>query len=639
MAHESFEDEQVARLLNDGFVPVKVDREERPDVDAVYMTVCQMLNGHGGWPLTVVLTPELEPYFAGTYFPRASRAGRIGMLDLLPRLEELWRERRDDVLTSATEITRALEQATSVPPGDAPGDDEIAAAVRTLAARFDDEHGGFGDAPKFPSPHVIGFLLRAWERSGDEALLGMVTVTLRGMERGGIHDRLAGGFHRYSTDAEWRLPHFEKMLYDQALLSLAFTEAWQATRDDAFEDTARRTLDYVLDELADPSGGFHSAEDADSEGEEGKYYVWTIPELAAALPDPADLELAIDAFDVEPEGNYRDEATGRRAGGNVLLGVRDPDALAERHGIEGAELADRLSRIRGRLRRARDRRVRPERDDKILADWNGLAIAALARAGRVFDVPRYVEAAARAATFVEEQLRDDRGRRQHRWRGGDAAVPALADDLAFAAWGDIELYQASYDPGWLAAAVALLEELIERYEAPGGGFFQTAHDVDATLVRVRESADGALPSANSVAALALLHAARLTGRADLEAAARRTLGGLGGRVRASPAGHAAFLQAVQFALGPTAEVVVTGPRDDERTAEFLAPLRHGFHPRVVGLRRPDDDELAEELAAVAPFTVALAGDAGAPAAFLCRDHVCERPRTDPVELQSALEEV
>jgi uncharacterized protein YyaL (SSP411 family) len=640
MAHESFEDEQVARLLNDGFVPVKVDREERPDVDSVYMTVCQMMNGHGGWPLTVVLTPQLEPFFAGTYFPRASRGGRIGMLDLLPRLEELWRARRSDVDASAREITRALREATSVPPGTAPGTDEIAAAVRALVARFDEVNGGFGGAPKFPSPHVLGFLLRVWEASADERLLGMVTDTLHAMRQGGIHDQLAGGFHRYSTDAEWRLPHFEKMLYDQALIALAYTEAWQATGDEVLADTARRTLDYVLNELTDPAGGFQSAEDADSDGEEGKYYVWTEAQLATALSGTADLELAIDAYGFEPEGNYREEATGRREGANVLLRTGDPESLATRHGLDVSEVRERMARIRTTLVESRSRRVRPERDDKVLADWNGLAIAALARAGRVFDEDRYVEAATRAADFLTDRLRDDDGHRLHRWRDGDAAIPAMADDLAFVAWGEIELYEATYDPKWLAAAGDTLSELIEGFEAPAGGFFQTSKETDTTLVRVCESADGALPSANSVAALTLLRAARLTGRVELEEAGRQTLEALGGRVSAAPAGHTALLQAAQFARGPTAEVVVAGPRRASTTEGFLAPLRTAFRPRVVTLQRPSDDPgRARSLGEVAPFTSTLEAIDGEATAYLCRDHTCDLPRTDLGEFLDALEEV
>jgi len=640
MAHESFEDDEVAGLLNRGFVSVKLDREERPDVDAVYMTVCQMMTGHGGWPLNVVLTPDLEPFFAGTYFPRESRGGRIGMLDLLPRIEALWSERRGDVRASASSITVALRSALATPESDGTaGEAEVAAAVRTLKARFDPMHGGFGGAPKFPSPHTLGFLLRVWERHGDAATLDMVTATLHGMRRGGIHDQLGGGFHRYSTDAEWRLPHFEKMLYDQALIALAFTEAWQATGDEALGTTARRTLDYVLDELADPAGGFHSAEDADSEGEEGKYYVWTESELAAVLPAEADLELAFEAFGIEPEGNFRDEATGRRSGANVLLAAREPAGLTEHRGEAPGRLEERLEEIRRRLLAVRRRRARPERDDKVLADWNGLMVAALARAGRVFDAPRYVTAAARAADFVHAALRSPDGRPMHRWHDGDAAIPALADDLAFVAWGLLELYEATFEPRWLERALDMLADLIERFEAPDGGFFQTSDDAEVTLVRIQESSDGALPSANSVAALTLLRAARLTGRFELEAAARRTLDALGGRASASPAGHTAFLQAALFADGPTAEVVATGPADGPATRRLLAPLRHGFHPRVVSLLKPSNDEVAGRLARLAPFTAGLEPVDGMATVFLCRNHACELPRTDATAFARALEQV
>jgi hypothetical protein len=640
MAHESFEDDEVAGLLNRGFVPVKLDREERPDVDAVYMTVCQMMTGHGGWPLTVVLTPDLEPFFAGTYFPRSSRGGRIGMLDLLPRIESLWNDRRDDVDATAASITEALRAAMTIPDGTSPGKSEIAAVLKTLGARFDSEHGGFGGAPKFPSPHTLTLLLRVWEHTGDETALDMATTTLHAMRRGGIHDQLGGGFHRYSTDAEWRLPHFEKMLYDQALIALAFTEAWQATGEDAFGGTARRTLDYVLGELADPAGGFHSAEDADSEGEEGKYYVWTEADLSAALPDEDDLELAIEAYGVEPEGNFRDETTGRRSGANVLLLARNAGELAARRGDTPGAMTERLAAIRRRLLEARRKRVRPERDDKVLADWNGLAIAALARAGRAFEEPRYTAAAARAADFIHSALRTSAGLPLHRWRGGDAAIPAMADDLAFMAWGLVELYEATYETRWLERALDTLGELIERFEAPAGGFFQTSSDAQATLVRVQESSDGALPSANSVAALTLLRTARLTGRHDLEAAARRALTALGGSVSASPAGHTALLQAVLFEAGPSVEVVVTGPADEPATRRLLAPVRHGFHPRAVTLFRPSNDaEAAERLARIAPFTAALSPGGDVAAAFLCRNHACELPRTEPAALEIALDEV
>ncbi|MGI9039328.1 MAG: thioredoxin domain-containing protein [Gemmatimonadota bacterium] len=639
MAHESFEDEAVAALINRAFVPVKVDREERPDVDAVYMTVCQMMNGHGGWPLTLVLTPELRPFFAGTYLPRESRGGRIGMLDLVPRIEALWQERRADVDTSAEQITAALATATAVPPGDAPGAEEIAAAARSLASRFDAQNGGFGGAPKFPSPHNLTFLLRVWERHGDEQALAMVTKTLRAMRRGGIHDQLGGGFHRYSTDAEWRLPHFEKMLYDQALVALACVEAYQATEDPEFADTARRTLDYVVDELTDPAGGFHSAEDADSEGEEGKYYVWTEGELAAVLPDD-DLDLAVDAFGIEGEGNFRDEATGRRSGANVLLGAAGPAELAARHGGDAGEIAGRLERIRKRLLEERAERVRPERDDKVLADWNGLAIAALARAGRVLDEPRYVESGVRAARFVLEHLVTTGGARLHRWRDGDAAIAAMSDDLAFFGLGCLELYGATYDPQWLREAAAAMDDLIERFEAPDGGFFQTAADQEATLVRVRESADGALPSSNSIAADVLLRLARLTGRDEYEGAAHRALEALGGRISASPAAHTAFLQAAQFALGPAAEVVVVGDPGSAAIEPFVAPLRRSFHPRVVTLVRPPDAAAARELSRVAPFTEPMTPEgAAAVTAYLCRDHACERPRTDARKFLAALESV
>ncbi len=640
MAHESFEDEEVAQLMNETLIPVKIDREERPDIDSVYMTVCQMMTGHGGWPLNVVLTPELEPFFAGTYFPRESRGGRIGMLDLVPRIRRLWTERRSEVEDSAAEITRALREATDVPDGELPGREEIDAAYHGLVSRYDSAHGGFGGAPKFPSPHNLTFLLRVFEASADERALEMVTTTLRAMRRGGMHDQLAGGFHRYSTDAEWRLPHFEKMLYDQALLALAYTEAWQATGETDFADTARRTLGYVLDELTDSAGGFHSAEDADSEGEEGRYYVWTLDEITRVLGDGPDRDLAVDAYGITEAGNFRDEASGERTGANVLMEARSAAELGERHDEAPGVISARLETIRRRLLEARRKRVRPDRDDKVLADWNGLTIAALARAGRAFEERRFVHAAVRAAEFLGKQMTGSDGEPLHRWRRGEAAIPAMLDDLAFVAWGHLELFEATYEPRWLESAVAGLERLVDRFEAPDGGFYQTAQQGEDAIVRMRPTSDGALPSGNSIGTLALLRAARLTGRIELEEAAFRALRALGGRVAASPAGHTALLQSVAFARGPTAEVVVVGPVEDTATRELLASLRHDFHPRVVSALKPsDDDETADRLGEIAPFTDGLTSKDGRATAYLCTDHVCEQPRTDTTELEEALSRV
>jgi len=640
MAHESFEDPSVAALLNRDFVSIKVDREERPDLDAVYMTVCQIMTGQGGWPLTVILTPECAPFFATTYVPRESGRGRIGMLELLPRIVEVWESRRLDVDRSAAEITEALRRATRVPEGSAPGVPDLDAATHSLATGFDPMYGGFSAAPKFPSPHTLMYLLRTWDRTGNRDLLDKVVATLDAMQRGGIHDQLAGGFHRYSTDVQWKLPHFEKMLYDQAMLSLAYTEAWTATGEGRFASIVRSTLDYLLNELVDEAGGFHSAEDADSEGEEGKFYVWTESEIAAVLANDSDLRLAIDAFGIQPEGNFHDESTGRLSGSNVLLVAERPADLAVGHGGSAEAVSARLAAIKKQLLMARCARVRPERDDKVLTDWNGLAIAALARAGAVLKEPRYVQAASQCAEFISSHLRTANGRLLHRWRAGSAAIPAMADDFASLAWGFVELYGATFNPEWLDRATEVLDVLLEEFESQGGGLFQTGVDEPATLIRILETADGAMPSANSVAASVLLQIAQLTGRSDYDAAVSRLLEGTGGRVRAAPAAHTALLQVVDRLIGDSLQIVVVGERQDPTVQQMLDLIGARFLPRVAVLLKPiGDEDACLKLARIAPFTESMTAAAGAGTAYICRGHACDRPIIGPEALVKVLDGV
>ena len=639
MAHESFEDPAVALLLNESFVSIKVDREERPDLDSVYMTVCQLMTGQGGWPLTVILTPEGSPFFATTYVPRESGHGRIGMLDLLPRIADVWESRRADVDRSAAEITEALRLATKVPEGSAPGLIELEEATNTLVSRFDERYGGFSPAPKFPSPHTLTFLLRSWDRTGDGGILNKVVATLDAMRCGGIRDQLGGGFHRYSTDAEWRLPHFEKMLYDQALLSIAYTEAWTATGAKRFARVARSTLDYLLEEMVDKQGGFHSAEDADSDGEEGKFYVWTETEVAASLQDGRALSLAIDAFGIESEGNFCEEGTGRHSGTNVLFLAEEPEDLAIGHGGSADSIVARLEAIRLRLLDVRRDRVRPERDDKVLTDWNGLAIAALARAGAVLSEPKYVEAALRCAEFISSNLRAEDGGLLHRWRAGNAAIPAMADDYASLAWGFVELYGATFDPGWLSRAMEHLDILLEDFEAPQGGLFQTAEVDTGTLVRILESTDGAMPSANSVAAGVLHQLAQLTGRSEYDAAVSRLLEGLGGRVVQAPAAHAALLQVVDRLQGDTLQIVVVGDTADPGVQRMLGLVRERFLPRATLLLKPTEDEnICHQLARLAPFTENMAAAGGVATAYVCHGHACDRPISGPEALEKVLDQ-
>jgi uncharacterized protein YyaL (SSP411 family) len=640
MERESFEDPDTAGLLNETFVCVKVDREERPDVDAVYMTVCQLMTGHGGWPLTIVMTSDREPFFAATYIPRESRGGRIGLADLVPRIRGLWEARRDDVLRSAAGIREALARATELPRGREPDMETMETAFQGLRARFDPIQGGFGNAPKFPSPHNLLFLLRWAERSGEPAAREMVDLTLRRMRAGGIFDQLGYGFHRYSTDARWLLPHFEKMLYDQALLALAYAEAAASLGSPEHGRTAREVLAYVLRDLRDPARGFHSAEDADSEGEEGRFYLWTEEELAATLDGDEDLRLAKVRFGVERAGNFADEATGRRTGANVLHVAATPEEAAVRADLDPQGAEARIERIRERLFAARGTRVRPARDDKVLTDWNGMAIAALARSGAALGERRFVRAAREAAEFVLGHLRRPDGSLLHRWRDGDAAIPGFAEDYACLLWGLLELHAADGDPRWLGAAVELGGALSARFEdRDRGGFFRTGSDAEPLLVRETESYDGAVPSANSIAAWCLLRLGRLTGDPAWEETGRRTIRALAGRLEEAPSAHTALLWAVDFAAGPGREIVVVGRRDDPGTEAMLAEIRRRFLPRTVVLLRPPDGEPgAEEIVRLAPFVEGMGRPARSPAAFVCRDYSCEAPVFTPEALAASLDD-
>jgi len=636
MERESFEDPEVARLMNEAFVCIKVDREERPDIDAVYMTVCQMLTGSGGWPLTVVMTPDRKPFFAGTYFPKASRQGRIGMVDLVPRLRELWATKRKDIADSADQIVGRLQQAVAGSAGEALGQAVLDRAADQLAARFDREYGGFGGAPKFPTPHNLLFLLRHWQRTGDGKYLDMVETTLQAMRRGGVCDHVGFGFHRYSTDARWLVPHFEKMLYDQALLAMAYTEAFQATGKPDYEQAAREIFTYVLRDMTAPGGGFYSAEDADSEGEEGKFYLWTLAQLREVLGEE-DAALAAKVWNVAEAGNFHDEATRRRTGRNILH-LRQPiPMLAKDLGLGEQALRARLETVRTRLFAAREKRVHPGKDDKVLTDWNGLTIAALAKGARAFGEPRYAEAGAKAADFALDHLRTKEGRLLHRFRGGEAGIAGHLDDYAFLAWGLIELYEATFNARYLKAALELTDTMLERFwDEEGGGLFLTADDSEELLVRHKESYDGAVPSGNSVAMLVLLRLGRMTARPELEEKAEAVGRAFAGGVARAPVAHTQMMVAVDVAVGPSHEIVIVGKPGAEDTEAMLAALRTRFLPRKVVLFRPAG-EAKPPIAELAPFVEAQKALGGAATAYVCRNYACRQPTTDNEEMLKSLQ--
>jgi uncharacterized protein YyaL (SSP411 family) len=626
MEHESFEDQEVAALMNRAFVCIKVEREERPDIDHIYMTVCQMMTGGGGWPLTLLLTPDRQPFFAATYIPKAS------MLSFIPRVEAAWHEQRDSILTDSERVTRALQSAVTHDPGDEPGLESMRDAYRGFLASFDSTYGGFGARPKFPTPHNLMFLLRYWKRTGDTTALAMVEKTLDHMRRGGIFDQVGFGFHRYSTDAQWLLPHFEKMLYDQALLLLAYTEAFHATRNESYRATARQIAEYVMRDLSSPEGGFYSAEDADSEGEEGKFYVWTRAEMRAVLGADADLAEAV--YGTEASGNFAEEASGHRSGANVLSLPRPWPEAARIAGQTEAVLRERMESIRLRLLEARAQRVRPHLDDKVLTDWNGLMIAALARSGRVLEQPDHVERARAAARFVREKLSGKRGALLHRYRDGEAAIDGMLDDYAFLGWGLLELYEATFEVDYLSEAIRLTREMDQRFADARGGFFMAEESSDDLIVRAKEVYDGAAPSGNSVAMANLARIARFTGEMDWDRKARAASAAFAAQIARVPSAHSFALCAVDFLLGPSFEVVVVGKRGAPDTRAMLAAVDREFVPNKVVVLRPTED--AEVLVDLVPYTrdqIALNGEA---TAYICRNFACDLPTTKTAEAVARL---
>ncbi|HWD64636.1 MAG TPA: thioredoxin domain-containing protein [Solirubrobacteraceae bacterium] len=605
MAHESFEDPTVASLMNESFVPVKVDREERPDIDAVCMEACQGLTGQGGWPLNVFLTPDLRPFFAGTYFPPQQRQGMASWPMVLQAVAGAWQNRREDIERQGEQVARALESSARM----APREDElpesaVADAVHALVQTFDARNGGWGGAPKFPQASVIEFLLTAGEHD-------MSVATLRAMAQGGIYDQVGGGFSRYAVDVTWTVPHFEKMLYDNALLAQAYLHGWQVSGDEAFRRVCCETLDWALREMRGPEGGFSSALDADSEGVEGKYYVWTLSELREALPDDL-ADPAIEFFGVTAEGNFEH-------GSNVLEG-RGP-------------VPERLPEIRCQLYGVREQRVRPGLDDKRLTAWNALMIAALADAGAVLERPDYLTAARECARFVLDHLRSEDGRLLRTWKDGQAKLDGYLEDHAFLLQGLLVLYEATFDTEWYAAAANLGETLLDRFaDSEHGGFFTTAEDQAHLLVRRKDLEDSPIPSGNSAAALGLLRLARLSGDDRFERAARGILKLNGPVALRFPTGFGHLLQALAFDRAPVREVAIVG-EGAEGAGPLARTVRGRFRPFTVlagGPPEPRDGSLGVPLLAGRP----MVGEH--PAAYVCERFTCQAPVTDPQELDALL---
>jgi uncharacterized protein YyaL (SSP411 family) len=622
------------KAINDAFVSIKVDREERPDIDATYMKVCQMMTGSGGWPLSIIMTPDRRPFFAGTYIPKETGHGRIGMLDLIAQIKDIWENDRKRALDVSSRVVESLKLEPRI-KAHTLGEETLKFAYLQLSQSFDPRHGGFRTAPKFPTPHNLLYLLRYWKRTGEEKALSMVERTLRSIRMGGVYDQIGFGVHRYSTDAHWLVPHFEKMLYDQALATMAYTETYQTTGDPFYRQVSEEIIGYVLSEMISPQGGFYSAEDADSEGEEGKFYVWTEDEIRDLLA-PEELNAFNTVYNVSEEGNYQDEATRRKTGKNILHMKKTLAEYASELGITEESLKLMLEQSRTKLLETRGNRVRPHLDDKVLTSWNGLMIAALAKAGRALREPRYIEAASKTVDFILSTMRTPEGRILRRYRDGDTSISGFLEDYAFFVWGLLEMYESTFETNYLRLAIEYNDAMIGFFwDETGGGFFSTAADSEEILVREKEAYDGALPSANSVALLNLVRISKLTADPDLDGKMSALIDRFSEQVYTSPMSHTFFMTAMDFINGPSHEVVVIGSPGAEDTEAMLRALSERFLPNKVVLFIPDGETV--DIAEIASYVKDYINVEGRATAYVCVNFSCLLPVTSASEMLKLVE--
>lgn len=616
MAHESFEDGEVAKLLNENFVSIKVDREERPDVDSIYMTICQMMTGQGGWPLNVFLTPEQKPFYAGTYFPKTSRFNRPGFVEVLKQLSDTFAKNRDHVEDIAEKAANNLRIKAKSESGESLDEDILKRTYQQLINSFDAAYGGFGSAPKFPIPHMLTFLLRYHQYSGEENALYSVTKTLDSMADGGIYDHIGYGFARYSTDNEWLVPHFEKMLYDNALLLIAYTEAYQLTKNERYRRISEQIITFVRREMTDEKGAFYSALDADTEGVEGKYYVWSKDEILETLGDDLG-ELYCAVYNITPEGNFE--------GHNIpnliytrLENVKDEFSLTD------AELQEQLEEARIRLFEKRQERTYPHVDDKVLTSWNALMIAGLAKAAKVYSAPEYLKMARTAAAFIEDELIKD-GRVMVRYRDGEVKNKGFIDDYAFLLWAYLELYEATFDLAELRKAKELAAKMTDLFwDEEHGGFYFTGSDAEALIVRDKEVYDGALPSGNGAAAVQLLRLGRLTGDLSLIDQVAKMFSAFHGDVSSYPSGHANFLQSLLSHVMPQKEIVAIGKQDDPDRQKIIAAMQQAFQPNyaVLAAESPGDFK------GIADFAADYKAIDDKTTVYICENFACQKPTAD-----------
>ena len=627
MERESFTNERIAKIMNEHFVNIKVDREQRPDVDDVYMSAVQMMTGSGGWPLSVFMTPDGRPFYGGTYFPPGDMFGRPGFERVLLAIADAWQNKRVELLESAGKISAALKNLSEQTGQEALSPDILKEAYSYLESIFDSTYGGFGGAPKFPQPSNLSMLLGYWRQARDDKALAMVEATLDAMAKGGIYDHLGGGFHRYSTDARWLVPHFEKMLYDQALLSRSYIQAYQVTRKKHYAKVTREIFDYVLRDMTDPKGGFYSAEDADSEGKEGLFYIWEVKEIKEVLGTEK-AKIFNEYYGVTESGNFED-------GKSILNITKSVEELAKQFKQDRKVIESILQEWRLQLLEHRSKRVRPHRDDKIIVSWNGLMISSMAYGGAVLQEAKYVSAAEKAAEFILENLQKN-GRLGRYYRAGKVVEPGFLDDYAFMIIALLDLYEATFDARWLVEAGELAEQMIELFgDESSGGFYLVGEGAEHLIVRSKPGYDGAVPSGNSVAALVLLKLGRLTMNQRYIDRAKQVLDAFSRRIQQSPASLSAMLIALDFWIGPTQEIVIAGDRRRQDTKEMLRLIHGKFLPNTVILFH-ETGQAGEAIEKIVPFLKGQTAIDDKVTVYVCKNYVCKQPVNEVDALETLL---
>ncbi len=624
MAHESFEDEEIAKLMNESFVNIKVDREERPDLDQIYMSAVQMMTHHGGWPMTVFLTPDAVPFYGGTYFPPQDRYNMPGFPRVLIGVAEAYRDKPDEIRDNSVSLINELRRLSETGGSDHPIEPELLdAAYAGTVRNYDSTNGGFGGAPKFPPAMTLEFLLRTYVRTGNREALEMVKYTCNKMANGGMYDQLGGGFHRYSTDARWLVPHFEKMLYDNALLSRLYLHYFQVSGEQPARETAEGIFDYVLREMTHPEGGFYSTQDADSEGHEGKFFVWDLKEIQATLSEK-DAAIFSAYYNITESGNFE--------GQNIANVTRSKEDAAKTQGISVEELDASLRNSRSKLFKLRETRIKPDRDEKILTAWNGLMMASFAEGGVILNRPDYTEAARRNAEFVLSNLRDE-GMLRRTWKDGRAKFNGYLEDYAFLSEGLVTLFETTGESRWLKEAIDLTDRMIEEFwDEESGGFFFTGKSHEALIVRSKDYFDNATPSGNSVASIVLLRLSTLTGRANYRSLATAVLREIGDQVRRYPSGFGYALSAIDFLLSTPKEVAIVGENQVDISPLLAETWRKYVPNKVVAPGFGDSSEAAQ----LTPLLESRPLVDGLPTAYVCEHFTCQQPVTDVSALAAQL---